>query len=343
VEEAAGPGPLIFRRKRAGRDPMKAKSTWRIAADAEREQLRDELNRLPDSAHDKPDYKIANARLQEARKAIEAPYGLHWWQLFYSGARIEQTWACLHEAGRALVMLLDQDALRAQVVLIREIVETHIDADAPARTRALAALEEIGKDGAVITTGQREQIRAILVLAHDHSDLYQREVRAFRNLLLVFSLLLGVLLVAVAVVHLIDSSLISLCTSPDPSLKGNLCPNGGAEPGRFDVAEVELVGALGGLLAAVIRLAKSKRLPGPYGLAVAQSTLKVVTGATTAFVGVLLLQKGVLAGLSRQSGSSVLAYAAFFGLAQQALTVLVDRRASELAETPAPKPATPAA
>ncbi len=317
------------------KDPPVA-STWRVAAYTQWEQLSDELVRLDSGKQRTPDYEIATKRLAEAKDAIAAPYSWRWPKLFYSGAQIERTWSCLHEAGRALLLLLEPDALLARIPLIRAPVTLYVDPSDPERAPALRDLNKIEKRRTA-TAADRERLRAIRAYADGQSDLFQRDVRSFPNLLLVFSLLLGLLLCVVAIVHALDSSLISLCAGNDPALKGDLCPNGGAHPGRFDVAEVELVGALGGLLAAIIRLAKSRRLPGPYGLAVAQSALKIVSGATTAFVGVLLLQGGLLAGLARQPGSSVLAYAAFFGLAQQALTVLVDRRVGDLAGAPAAK------
>jgi hypothetical protein len=315
-------------------------STWRVAAYTRWEQLDDELSRLPADKKATADYRIADTRLQEAKQAFEAPYKPNPLKYFYSGARIEQTWSCLHEAERALLMLLDEDALRARIPSIRAALGER-DAHDDESRRAQADLTEMEKKTTELGPTERERLRAIRAYADGRSDLEQRDFRAFRNVVLIFTLLLGVLLVIIAVAHALDRSILSLCTSTDAALKGDLCPNGGAKPGRFDVAEIELVGALGGLLAGIIPLAKARRLPGPYSIAVVLTTLKLFTGAATAFLGVLLLQSSdLLPGLSRQRGSHVLAYAAFFGLAQQVLTGLVDRRVGDLTSSSSSSPAT---
>lgn len=308
-------------------------STWRVAAYTRWEQLDDELSRVPMGKKDTTDYQIADTRLHEAKQALEASYKPHPWKYFYSGARIEQTWSCLHEAEHALLMILDEDALRARIPLIRGAVLKSGMPNDESR-RALSGLTEMEKPTTSLGNAERERLRAIRAYADSRTDLEQRDVRAFRNVVLIFTLLLGAVLVIIAVAHALDRSVFSLCTSSDPALKGDLCPSGGAKAGRFDVAEIELVGALGGLLAGIIPLSKARRLPGPYSIAVVLTTLKLFTGAAVAFLGVLLLQRSdLLPGLTRQRGSHVLAYAAFFGLAQQVLTGLVDRRAGELTST----------
>jgi len=99
---------------------------------------------------------------------------------------------------------------------------------------------------------------------------------------------------------------------------------------------VELIGALGGLLSAIVPYVKGDQVSGRYRLFLAQIVLKMTSGALTAFLGVLLLEGGVLAGLAVQQGSKIYAYAAFFGFAQQVVTGFVDRRAGELAKAGAP-------
>jgi hypothetical protein len=339
------------------------RSTWGIWAYTRYEADRDELDRLPQAARKLPDYEIADKRLEEARRAVVTPYGRRAFSLFYSGARIEQAWSAIHEAERAMINLFDAEVLRGRIPLLRTAVNAHLRAGDPERGRALRYLDDLEKPGREITDGDRkglrsklglahrssdekpgreithgdrERLRSILGLAHRSSDETNRQVRGFRNLWLVFALLLGAVLCVVGLVHVFDHSLISLCSNDVENLKDDLCPGGGDVSGRFDVFEVELLGAVGGLLAAVMRLAKSRKMPGPYGVSVALNALKIVAGGGTALLGVLLLQKGLFVGLPAQEGSKVIAYAALFGFAQQAFTTLVDQRASKLAESSTP-------
>jgi hypothetical protein len=137
-------------------------------------------------------------------------------------------------------------------------------------------------------------------------------------------------------IHALDPHFVSVCGVRSGSLDTNLCPDGGAEPERLDLVQVSLVGALGGLLAGNFPVANARSVRSPWGLLSGQLILKVMSGAVTALIGVLL-EKGVLAGMSVQAGSKIVAYAAFFGFAQLALTALVDRRAGQLATATQPK------
>jgi monoamine oxidase len=311
------------------------RSSWRAVATAELERLEDELTRVgPD---ERSEYQVARKALDCAREAIHAGYGkdfgwlnLTWLKLFYSGAYIEETWTRLHEAGRAVLMVVDDAGARARVPFIRTAVREHVAESDPERKAMIDFLDGLEKSGDM-SSADRERLRQIRAYADERSDLFQREVRAFRNYLLIFALGLGLLLLVLAVVGIASPRLISLCAAHDASLHGDYCPGGHAVARGFDIAAVELVGGIGGLVGALVRIRRARRLQSPYGIAVGQTLLKVITGAALAFIGVLLLQSNVLGGLSRQPGSHVIAYAALFGLAQQALTRLVDDRVGELA------------
>jgi hypothetical protein len=71
---------------------------------------------------------------------------------------------------------------------------------------------------------------------------------------------------------------------------------------------------------------------GRYRLALTQIWLKVQVGALTGFLGVLLLESGLLPGFAVQQGSKIYGYAAFFGFAQQLLTGMIDRRVNTVAK-----------
>ena len=60
---------------------------------------------------------------------------------------------------------------------------------------------------------------------------------------------------------------------------------------------------MGGLLSAIVPYVKGDQLTGRYRIFLAQIVLKTMAGALTAFMGILLLEGGVLAGLTPQQGS----------------------------------------
>jgi len=96
------------------------------------------------------------------------------------------------------------------------------------------------------------------------------------------------------------------------------------------VWQVILVGALGGLLAAVVALRALESFAGPYGLPLVMAALKVPSGALTGLLGALWMQNAVFGVLSPQDGRTILAYVAVFGYAQQAFTTFADRQANQL-------------
>jgi hypothetical protein len=305
-------------------------SPWRVAAHVKRQQLCDALARVPDDGRDSSEYTIALERLDEAGGYIRDGYGMRALTLFYSGDRIERTWACLHEAERALLLLLDGPVLCERLPAIRGDVERFFD-DEVERADALKEIDAIIQSGGRVGGDERSGLSAIAASANERSDIYWRDVRAFRNLLVILCAGLAAVLVVLAASQAIDSSLIPLCAPPEAPGEQERCPIGDG-PHPVDVAVVLLVGAVGGLLAAILPMRRARRLTGPYGVTVAQTALKGLAGAGSAFIGVLLLQGEVLTGFTPQEGSGVLAYAAFFGFAQHALTRLVDDRVTTLAE-----------
>jgi hypothetical protein len=101
--------------------------------------------------------------------------------------------------------------------------------------------------------------------------------------------------------------------------------------GPVDLLKVMGVGAVAGAATSVLPLARARTSSGPYGVTGSQIALKVPAGAAAAFLGVLLLQKGV-GGLSAATGNAAYFYAVVVGFAQQTLTHLVDRQAQGISD-----------
>jgi hypothetical protein len=157
---------------------------------------------------------------------------------------------------------------------------------------------------------------------------------------------LSALLIGLAVWHGANPNFVSLCGSASGSVQaGATAPTAqclaGTTPMPRDVAEIALVGAIGGLLSVAFGLGSTGAPPSRYNVRGAQAALKPVAGAATALIGVLLVQSHLLvAPAERVSESLLLAYAAVFGFSQQLLTQFVDKRAGKLLE-PEAKPEKP--
>ena len=222
---------------------------------------------------------------------------------------------------RTPVVRADAD-LAAQIPSVRRGLLRYVDADDLQRDAFLRELDALQADGPPYDERARLHVRAIW----DAADRKQRAVRRFRNLLLLTAFVLTLALVLLAAVHAVDPAAVSVCgprsLGPDRCIAGS-------EPAAMDIAAVEALGLVGGLLAAMIPLARTPRSEGPYSLWGAQIALKAAAGAAIGLVGLLLLQSGLVLGLAPQPGPSALAYAALFGAAQHVFTRFVDIKAVE--------------
>ena len=314
-----------------------APGVWRVAALTEWSRLADDLREsdAPPTHAGHGDAAVAAERLRLARAALE-PYPLRRApRLFYTGARVEQAWTCLHKADRALLALVSEDKLRGRIPFVRAAVLEHLDRDDPQRQPFLADLDRIERSTTALGLAERERLRGMRALADERSDLFNREVRALRNVLLILCVSLALALAGAAVMHLFFHQFLTVCGGPPGP--GDRCPGGGSKAGALDLVQIELAGGIGGLVSALPSLRTAKRMPGPYSLAMVQILFKFLSGAGVALLAILLLQAGALAGLPRQPGSQLVGYAGFFGLVQQALTTLADKRVSDLAASEVPK------
>lgn len=96
----------------------------------------------------------------------------------------------------------------------------------------------------------------------------------------------------------------------------------------WDVALIELIGALAAAVSGAFALRAIDGTATPYSLPVALAVLKVPAGALTAVLGLLLLRGEFVPGFSNlDSSAQIVAWAIIFGGAQQLVTRLIDRRA----------------
>jgi hypothetical protein len=135
---------------------------------------------------------------------------------------------------------------------------------------------------------------------------------------------LAVLSAVVAIVHAFVPAFLSLTPTTTPT--GTVKQVGDA----VEPWQVELIGSLGGALAAVLALNRFSGFTDPSGLPVTQALLRIPTAAVTGLVGVVMMQTSTLDVLKAQNGTTVLAYAFLFGYAQEPLLRMIDRQAGRV-------------
>jgi hypothetical protein len=206
-------------------------------------------------------------------------------------------------AREGLILIQDEPTLRAQVPYVRSLASP----DAPP---TVAKSLDAGIDGGSLS---RADMLQVMRQHHISTDIQHGQLRQLRNRILGVTTLLLAVLTGAAIV----------CW----------------RFGLVDLLTVMGVGALAGTVTSVLPLARARTPSGPYGVAGAQILLKAPAGAAAAFLGVLLLRKG-LGSLNAATGDAALFYAVVFGLAQQTLTQLVDGQAAKLVNGAAPRLAT---
>jgi hypothetical protein len=299
---------------------------WRTVLVNEADRLGAELDQIPRDGS--VNREIAERAIERMRESAAPPIGLSERVMdWFGGAQIERGWTARNLARSALLALRDDAGLAAQIPSVRRSVLKYVEADDLQRDAFLQELDSYESAGPPFDERARLRLRAIRDAADHASDDRQRAVRRFRNLLVLTAFALLVALVGLAAVHAADPALTSVC---GPRSLGQDRCLAGAQPAAMDVAAVEALGLVGGLVAALIPLARTRRPQGPYSLWGAQIALKATSGAATGLVGLLLLQSGLVLGLSPQPGPSALGYAALFGAAQHLFTRFVDAKAAEL-------------
>ena len=188
----------------------------------------------------------------------------------------------------------------------------------------------------------------------------QVRVSSFRNVLVFTIIFMMLLAIGVALLGLNRWTLIPLCFAPQEAGKTTVvCPTAQSEPfvpigeqaqpgvpmGDIDLIVektakpqdlivVELVGLTAAAIAAAAAIRRIKGSSERYGIPLALASLKLPTGAITAFLGLLLMRGQFVPGLSAlDTPAQILAWALVFGYAQQLFTRLVDQQGQSVLDT----------
>lgn len=261
--------------------------------------------------------------LNEARLAVDSKPSVIAW---ITGSAVTMGWESAHEAAGELVEIESDDAVRSSLPRLLDWIQEVMDKDSPLRQRYEHDLTSIieGKSDVDRTLVRQAHQDALNANNEKHANL-----RTFRNQLLLATTLLVLLLLTLAIWHAINKHFVSLC-NPNPP-KGTQPCFSGKTPASRDIAVIQLIGAIAGLLSVAFSLGSEKSPPSRYNVRVAQMLLKPVAGAATAVIGVLLVQSGIIVSPAQSASETLfLAYAAIFGFSQQLLTQFVDKRAGKL-------------
>jgi len=180
----------------------------------------------------------------------------------------------------------------------------------------------LGRDQRIAAMAMGEATRA-----EDHQ---QAQVRRFRGVLL--GTFLG-LLIAVALLAILGSAhpgYFPLCVQKQATTGATtVCPTGGSNPSKADLAFIMAIGGIGAVLAVATNLTSLKPTGVRYSLSVAQGLVKIPFGAITAMLGIIILSTqsniGVLA-----THAGLISTAVVFGYSQQIFTKFIDKRADDL-------------
>jgi hypothetical protein len=188
---------------------------------------------------------------------------------------------------------------------------------------------------------------------YDIADHRYSQLRRFRNNLLVAGFLISGIVAILIVIGWRSPGAIALCFQSDSGVEVvDSCPtserveprrptdvsgtvqsptSGAGAPSRDDVLVVAVLGLVGGALSGALAVRRVGPTRTPYDVPLWNFLIKLPVGALTAIAGLVVVAGQIIPGLSAlDSQAQILAYALFFGLAQQVLTRYVDNRAEQV-------------
>jgi hypothetical protein len=334
AQRRGGDGPHHDGFQKGGKILSLTDVTWRAQVEIRARDLDSDLERAAAAAlregvqpETRVDYAVAARNISLAREvATSAPRPLtwSWWRQWTSGADVETAWSALHQAEAALITVLPNDIVHARLPEIRANVNTALVAD-PRLTAYLKTLDDLEAPAQRGLTGEdRERLRGMTSASTGASDAAYSNIRNYRNWLLIVSAVVTGALLAVAVGHASDPNFLHI-RAPKSTGAG------------IDVGEIEVAGAIGGLLMALFALIRLTVYAGPVALPLWQSLVRIPAGAAAGLVGALLMQGSIVNAVVAQDRSGLLGYAVLFGAAPEIILRLLDKKVNEATAAARPK------
>lgn len=231
-----------------------------------------------------------------------------------SGSQVEECWRLLRQAEEGLLHLVADGSVPTRAKQARAHGLRMLGSDDPLRVVLDEAL-----GGSAPPAALRAIALDVVRASHEASDRQHRQLRSFRNQLLGLS----VVLVALGAILLVVQSAMEQDLIP--------VPQGLGMSATGMLAVVMFFGCVGALFSAVPSLAAMPETSSPFNLPRQQAVLKVVMGAWSAVIGLLVVNAGLAAGAADTSSlGGLMVVAALFGAGQEAVTRFADQKAGTL-------------
>jgi hypothetical protein len=266
-----------------------------------------------------------------------------WW----FGDRIERAWALLHRVELDLLGQVQPERVVWELERVRrraatlptshrarkgldDTLQRHglptvngegVRTPKARRSSHADAASPVAPIDAPLTAHELAAAHDVLSSSHARTQAYQKDARAFRNRL-VLTTLLALFASVLVIVMQWRLPRFDVVASPDGTIHA---------PGWTLMLLVMGFGSMGALLTTIPAMSQIGRVKSPYNIPIAQGCLKIVVGSLTALVGVIIVGT---TSVSKGFGSveALLGVAAAFGAAQHAVTRLLDRRANDIIE-----------
>jgi hypothetical protein len=232
-----------------------------------------------------------------------------------SGSQVEECWRLLRQAEEGLFQLLPEAALPSRA----RAAEVHgLQVLGPEHPLMRTLRTELAKTSEN-TTALRNAALDVLRVAHETTDKEHRRIRSFRNQLLGLS----TVLILLAAILVLGQNLLDVALVPPP--------NDATLSATSLLALIMFFGSVGALFSAVPSLATLPETSSPFNMSRQQAILKVVTGAWSAVLGLLVLNAGLAPSAPEVTSlGGLIVLAALFGAGQEAVTRFADNKASGL-------------
>jgi hypothetical protein len=253
----------------------------------------------------------------------------------WRGTSVGRAYLHLHAAKIFLMDVLPDGEFEALLPDVTTKLGMVLDRNDPRRVEGERLLQ------ASTGLARRAAAKQVMETAYDASDEEYTRLRDFRNIIVLAAFAITALTALLIYLVTQQPQAIPLCFEPavtvaDAPTAGQLaqgvCPSGGRQsPSGGDVLILAGLGALGGVLGALLAIRRLRGTSTPYSVSSALAILKVPSGALSSIIGMLLLAGGFVPGLTNlDSQRQILAYALLFGLAQHLVTRVADNRAQQL-------------
>ena len=290
------------------------------------------------------------------------------------GAGVERAWGHIDAAGETLLRAASAEYVVGQLPRVERRADRALKCDDSRRIHLRDVAKRFAPPNpaanapaapATLSESEREVIVTALHAANCESRRKQSRVRSFRNMLLIWGLVLALVAGGLAFLGYSRPELALFCFQPSGQA---VCPTNVAvtdnrlavtgQPAppqdakavaaqdaktraaarKGDVILIELIGLAAAALAAAAAVRRIHATKTPYGVPFAVAVVKLPSGALTAALGLLLMRADFVPGLSAlDSPAQIIGWAIIFGYAQQLFTRLVDQRAQTVLDGAGPE------